>query len=307
MEWMVLAQFFPSNGIDGVEEEPVYGDVVDVLRGSLHLSFDEECLFHRVVTAKGKAKDWFLPGDVVCRRLGLDEERCDVLRKVQDKVFIAGSVDAAEIEGELESLRGEAIERHQWKVHRTEDWCAVIDAQGRALVVAYRGAYRQWRKVMEQLVPRQRKSKLVGTPSYRLAAAWCSLRAVHRRFMHEHDGALTRSDLLKSEYMVKRVYEHRLKMGRYSGSGRIIRMRKYRAVVHRPFWERCFRMMESGDSVPFAVRHVYEHPSTKWVAVSVDDAEWLLGCSWWSEWKGEGPVRFDKFKRRSSDGNRNWK
>jgi hypothetical protein len=174
-------------------------------------------------------------------------------------------------------------------------------------VVAYRGAYRQWRKVMEQLVPRQRKSKLVGTPSYRVAAAWCSLRAVHRRFMHEHDGALTRSDLLKSEYMVKRVYEHRLKMGRYSGSGRIIRMRKYRAVVHRPFWERCFRMMESGDSVPFAVRHVYEHPSTKWVAVSVDDAEWLLGCSWWSEWKGEGPVRFDKFKRRSSDGNRNWK
>ena len=256
MEWMVLAQFFPSNGIDGVEEEPVYGDVVDVLRGALHLSFDEECLFHRVVTAKGKAKDWFLPGDVVCRRLGLDEERCDVLRKVQDKVFIAGSVDAAEIEGELESLRGEAIERHQWKVHRTEDWCAVIDAQGRALVVAYRGAYRQWRKVMEQLVPRQRKSKLVGTPSYRVAAAWCSLRAVHRRFMHEHDGALTRSDLLKSEYMVKRVYEH---------------------------------------------------PSTKWVAVSVDDAEWLLGCSWWSEWKGEGPVRFDKFKRRSSDGNRNWK
>ena len=53
MEWMVLAQLFPSGGIDGVDDEPVYGDVVDDLRDALHLSFDEECLFHRVVVAKG--------------------------------------------------------------------------------------------------------------------------------------------------------------------------------------------------------------------------------------------------------------
>jgi hypothetical protein len=66
-------------------------------------------------------------------------------------------------------------------------------------------------------------------------------------------------------------------------------------------------MIEAGEKVPFAVRHVYEHPSTIWVAVSVDDAEWLLGCSWWPEWKKHGPVRFERFGKKGSAGDQLWK
>ena len=306
MEMMVLSQFFPSRGIDGVTEEPVYGLEIDVLRESIGASYTEEILFNRLMKSKGKANDWFLPGDVVCRRIGLDEERSDVLRKMQDKVYVSLSSCEVSYEDELESLRREAIEHHQWKVHRDDDWCAVIDPQGRALVSVHAFAHKQWRKVMEQLVPRVAKSKTAKTPVYRVSAAWCALKAIHRRFIHEHDGPLTIADLVKSESFVRQVYNHRLDIGPFSGTGRIIKMYKYRNLRHVPFWRRCSDMLESGERVPFVVRHVHAHPCTRWVGISVDDAEWLLGCSWWQEWIGVGPIRFDKFKQGAWDANHSW-
>ena len=306
MEFMVLAEFFPSSGIGGVDESAVYGDEIDAYREALHLGFDEEALFFRIDRAKGKAADWLVEGDVVCRRLGVDEEKCDVLRAIHDKVFCTKGCIGVYSDEQIESLRREAIESHRWKVHRDDDWCTVIDPQGRALVVAYSGAFKQWRKVMEQLVPRQVRSKAAKTPVHRVSAAWCALKAVHRRFIHEHDGEITRSDLWDSDYMAKDIYEHRLKMGRFAGNGRVVKMTKYRSGSHGPFWDKCFGLLEDGEKVPFAVRHVYEHPSTKWVSVGVDDAEWMLGCSWWPEWLGKGPVRFEKFKEGGSETG-NWK
>lgn len=306
MEFMVLAEFFPSSGISGVDESAVYGDDIDAYRKALHLGFDEEALFFRIAKARGKAAEWLVAGDVVCRRLGVDEERCDVVRTINDKVFCTKTCADVFTDSELEALRREAIESHRWKVHRDDDWCTVIDPQGRALVVAYTGAFKQWRKVMEQLVPRQVRSKAAKTPVHRVSAAWCALKAVHRRFIHEHDGEITRSDLWDSDYMAKDIYEHRLKMGKFAGTGRVIKMTKYRSVEHQMFWNKCFSMLEDGEKVPFAVQHVYDHPSTKWVSVGVDDAEWMLGCSWWPEWKKKGPVRFDKFKEGGKDAG-NWK
>ena len=306
MDCMVLSQFFPSHGIDGVIEEPIYGDEVDQIRDAISVPYTEEVFFHRLVNAKGRAKDWFLPGDIVCRRIGLDEERSDVVRKLQDKIYVSSSCDWSLYEDDLESIRQEAIEYHKWKLHRGDKWVAVIDPQGRALVVAHAHANKQWRKAMEQLVPRIRKSKTASTPHYRVAAAWCALKAVHRFFVHEHKGEVSISDVLESNYLVRQVYNHRLDIGKFSGSGRIIKMYKYRNKLFDPFWQRCFDLLEAGEQVPFVVRHVYKHPCTRWVAISVDDAEWLLGCSWWPEWIRTGPVRFDKFKKGAWDANHSW-
>ena len=159
---------------------------------------------------------------------------------------------------------------------------------------------------MEQIVPRLAVSKTAKTPHHRTSAAWCALKSVHRFFIHEHEGSLSFSCLLGSEHLVRQVYNHRLDIGQFSGSGRIIKMYKYRNVLHNPFWQRCFDMLEAGEPVPFVVRHVYKHPCTRWVAISVDDAEWLLGCSWWKEWYRLGPVRFDKFKKGAWDANHSW-
>jgi hypothetical protein len=256
MDCMVLSQLFPSCGIAGVVEEPVYGVEIDVLRGALDTPLDEEVLFNRLVELRGRARDWFLPGDVVCRRIGLDEERSDVLRRMQDKVYLSKRYDSSLYEEELESLRREALEHHQWKVHRSDHWLSVIDPQGRALVVVHHRAYQRWRKVMEQLVPRRNTSKAAKTPSYRVSAAWCSLRVLHRHFMENCGSSLSMRDLSKSELIAAFVYNSRVDIGRVSGVGRIIKMYKFRSVRHDAFWERCFRMMDSGDSVPGGYRYV---------------------------------------------------
>ncbi|MAH49702.1 hypothetical protein CMI37_28015 [Candidatus Pacearchaeota archaeon] len=307
MDWIVLAQFFPSGGIDGVFEEPVYGVEIDVLRDALEVGLTDEVLFHRIVRTRGRAEDWFVLGDVVCRRLGLDEEKCDVLREMQDRVYISPTVDSEAHEEELESLRREAIERHQWQVHRVSSWLTVIDPQGRALVVACPGAHRRWRKVLEQLVPRRNTSRAAKTPSYRVSAAWCALKTLHRKFLDESDGELTMSNLRNSELLALIVYEHREALGKFAGVGRSVKMVKYRSVRHLPFWERCFRMLEAGERVPFPVKHVYKHRVTKWVGVSADDAEWMLCCSWWPEWVGRGPVRFEKFSKECKYASWTWK
>ena len=51
--------------------------------------------------------------------------------------------------------------------------------------------------------------------------------------------------------------------------------------------------------VPDSVRHIREHPTTRWIAVTPKEAEWYLGCVYWSEWYGGDPVRFQKFIKSS--------
>ena len=83
------------------------------------------------------------------------------------------------------------------------------------------------------------------------------------------------------------------------GTGRIYKMYKRRAKKFIPFWERCFRLMDDGVQVPDSVRHIREHPTTRWIAVTPKEAEWYLGCVYWSEWYGGDPVRFQKFIKSS--------
>ena len=41
-EYMVLTQFYPLNGVSGVEEIPVYGSKVDEYRHALGVQYDDE-------------------------------------------------------------------------------------------------------------------------------------------------------------------------------------------------------------------------------------------------------------------------
>ena len=64
-------------------------------------------------------------------------------------------------------------------------------------------------------------------------------------------------------------------------------------------------MMDSGVPVPYSVRHVREHFSTRWVSVSPEEMDWYFSCIWWPEWVLGGPVRFCKFVKGSRG--RMWK
>ena len=117
-EHMVIEQYYPLSGVDGVVEKPVYGAEVDEYRTAIGARFDDEILFKKIVRSKGKAKTWFVPGDIVCRRLGLDEDRCDVIRPMQDRWYSSSLVDVSEYESDIERVRQESIEGHKWKAFR---------------------------------------------------------------------------------------------------------------------------------------------------------------------------------------------
>ena len=79
-----------------------------------------------------------------------------------------------------------------------------------------------------------------------------------------------------------------------TGSGRIIQMYKYRALKHQDFWDRCFKMIDEGQTVPLSVRHIRDHFCARWVAVSPDEMDWYLSCIWWPAWIVTGKQRSQK-------------
>ena len=105
MECMVLEQFYPVSGVDGVDEKAIIGPDVEQYRTALGASFDDEFIFKKVIKSKGKARTWFVPGDVICRRIGLTEDRCDLLRPMRDRVYSSYKVDVSIYEDEIEQVR----------------------------------------------------------------------------------------------------------------------------------------------------------------------------------------------------------
>ena len=49
MECMVLEQFYPVSGVDGVDEKAIIGPDVEQYRTALGASFDDEFIFKKVI------------------------------------------------------------------------------------------------------------------------------------------------------------------------------------------------------------------------------------------------------------------
>ena len=301
-DWLVLSQFFPSDGVPGVEEERVVGSEAGMLRHVLKVPKEQRVEFSRVLSLKGKAREWYLVGDVVCRYDVLGEKNCDLLRKIQDKVFIGRDYKGEGWQESIESSRRESIEHHRWTAIRDEEACGVIDPMGRLLLVVRRTARKQWHFAMEKLKPRMSRSRATGPVSVeKVASAWCAMKAVHRHFHFVHEGEMTMSDVSKSEQFARSIFMKRMSLGKTMGSGLYLRMYPFKAS-HRSFWERAYSELESGESMPSLVHHMYKHRSTVWLRVSADDVDELLGLSWWPEWVGAGPARFEKIKKGEKNG-----
>ena len=304
-EHMVIEQYYPLSGVDGVVEKPVYGSEVDEYRTAIGARFDDEILFKKNVRSKGKAKTWFVPGDIVCRRLGLDEDRCDVIRPMQDRWYSSSLVDVSEYESDIERVRQESIEGHKWKAFRKKKLFVVVDPQGRALVIARKHWGDSFTVLMEQLCPMLKIHQQYACKPYRVAASWCAFKTMHRYAMKHCGGDMTTSEFLKCMRYAETIYMRRVALKNRIGSGRIIQMYKYRAKKHQEFWDKCFGMLESGEVMPHSVRLIRDHFCARWVAVSPDEMDWYLSCIWWPEWMRGGPVRFQSF--RKGHGGRMWK
>ena len=308
MDWMVLDQFFPYDGIAGVDETPIYGDEVDELRDALGVGFSEEVLFHRIGVARGRAEDWFVPGDVVCRRIGLSEDRCDLLRALDDRVFLSYLYDSSAYSEELESLRSESIEQHKWSIHRSGDWIAIVDPQGRAFKCVFSFSLWLYPKIFEELEPRGGYRGL--KPPYRVSAAWLGVRVIHRYLLNRCGPKLRMAEVFRAGGLGKYAYYRREELGSYLGSARMFRMHRKKGFTSMPFWERCVGMLSDGLRVPNVVKMVDKHPSLQFCAVTSDEVDWVFERCWWPELDVRGgamPCVVEKYRQGIWRENQNWK
>jgi len=305
---IILSQFFPSDGVLGVDERrmdisgvsPELMDRIGSMVGSGPVELTE------IVRARGKAGHHLLPGDVVCRFAGIDEERCDVIRLLRDVVYADGDGVSSEQQRAIEGLRQRCVEEHRWGVIRRDELMVIMDAFGRGVVFSSYGAFRWWRRPMEQLSPRQRHTD--PTPE-RVASAWCAVRAVHGH-LHEAYGAggsVGISAFSDAERISRLVYNQRMRIGCVAGDGEVVKMHYFWAQKHAPWWDRVFARHEAGLFLPKPLLHVCTHRSTKWVKSSVVDMDLVFRFAGWPEWIGMGPLRFSRVEKDDERGGWYWR
>lgn len=305
---IVLSQFFPSDGVLGVDErhmdisgvEPEVMDRIGAMVGGGPVELTE------IVRARGRAGHHLLPGDVVCRYAGIGEQRCDVIRLLRDVVYADGGGVSSEQQRAIEELRQRCVEEHRWGVVRRDELMVIMDAFGRGVVFSSYGAFRWWRKPMEMLSSRQRHTD--PTPE-RVAAAWCAIRAVHGH-LHEvygGGGSVGMSAFTRTERIARLVYNLRMRLGCVAGDGEVVKMHYFWGLKHAPWWDRVFDRHAAGLFLPKPLLHVCGQRSTKWVKSSVVDMDLVYRFAGWPEWVGQGPLKFTRVDKDDVRGSWYWR
>jgi hypothetical protein len=303
-----LSQYYPSDGVTGVDERflditGVSPEKLDRIRSMMGRGPVE---LTEIVQARGSAGNHLLPGDVVCRYAGIEEERCDVIRLLQDVVYVdSGALSSIEKQA-IEELRQCCIEEHRWGVIRRDDLMVIMDAFGRGVIFSSYGAFRFWRKPMEQLSPRQSRT---DPTNERLASAWCAIRAVHGSLLTTY-GELGVTDIggfMRTERLASLVYNLRLGVGAVAGDGHVVKMHYFWALKHAPWWERVFERYERGLFLPRPLLHVCRHRSTKQVKSSVLDMDLVYRFASWPEWLGQGPLKFARVNPKDARAGWYWR
>ena len=289
--WIILGQLFPSDGIIGVKERPTEDDVAE--RVLLELGVDSsEVELSTIADVNGKARKWFLPGDVICRFIGIADAYCDVVRCVQDIYYIGprakGGFDSKDIERE----RRNALEQHRWCIHRERKnvrcgQLVIVDPFGRALVVSQERITKRWRRVVERaMVVRRNKPNAQWE-----TAAWLAIRVLHRR-AYELFESVGEIDLDELGSVAEYVYETRGNLRHHvSIHHRTVKLYPChdRSPTHNKWWLRVEELWSRGEELPYPLRMKMEHPALRWVMCSVSDLEKVLEYASWVQWKEKYP------------------
>ena len=302
-QWMVLSQLYPSEGIPGVEEGPIDKETETKLREEMGVD-GGSIEFSMLTEAKGAASGWFLPGDVICRWGHINEERCDVMRPIDDIMFIDKVWKYTFDKEMVESARTEAIENHKWAVRRARTkhlyagQIVLVDPFGRAVVILERRSGYRWQKAMAAAVPSHKKMK-GKVPLRKTSSAWLALKAVHGRIFELRDRG-QEIDLEETNKLADRVYSIRYALyDRLGLNQRKVRFRPRRGYKRAAWWERMEQKWQSGGQVPWPVRKTLEKPGLRWVKCSVRDVEEVLGYASWAEWvpmKTADPLKLEIVK-----------
>ena len=308
-DWLVLSQLYPSVGLPGVVESPVDVELYDELRRELCLVDNIIVKFNRIESVAGLSSEWFLVGDIVCRYVGMQEDYADVMRRRMDMLSYHRRFVGRADWNRIEKTRALAIEHHRWEVDRVRmdddefsknrfGQTVIADPFGRTLVYVGPRSIRFWGLPLEQIDPREHRSRLIATPAYRVTAGWIAVRVGFYRVMDRWNSREEQSvygglELLAGvDEMVRRVYAMRTKFNdRHGMNERCVQVWIRRNIggiaskknsPSRKFWERVFE--EEGPTASSWLMKIIDHECMKWIRLSLVEYEELLSYSKYVEW-----------------------
>lgn len=283
--WIVLGQLFPTEGLIGVSETSVDGETYESVMSELDVDDPSSVHLSSIERCHGRASKWFMPGDVVCRYSSIEEPLSDIVRVVDDIWFLEKNSKSLVDMESIEESRRSSIERNKWTIDRKKlnarrGQLVIIDPFGRALIVVETFVMKRWRKVLDRALC----SRLCRPDVDMEVAGWLAIKAIHGRAfeMQKHGGCVDWDALT---LLIDQVFEMRGLLSRSIGyNDRLLKMRMSFAPSCSAWWERLRDAWEDGASLPYPLRMRMEHPTLRWIMVSVRDVEESLAYAFWKEW-----------------------
>ncbi len=291
--WIVLGQLFPTEGLIGVSETSVDDETYQEVLNELDVEDSSSIQLSSIQRCNGRASKWFLQGDVVCRYSSIDEPLSDIVRLVDDVWFLERNSKSLIDYDSIELSRRSSIERNKWTIDRKKlnarrGQLVIIDPFGRALIIVETFVMKRWRKILDRALC----SRLCRPDVDLEVAGWLAIKAIHGRAfeMQDKEGSVDWDALT---LLADQVFEIRSSLSKSIGyNDRLLKMRVSHAPSCSAWWERLKESWEDGASLPYPLRMRMEHPSLRWVMVSVRDVEESLSYAFWKEWtEGRAPFK----------------
>jgi len=310
-DYFLIGGLFPQRGFSVVDTYEVE-DFRDAerLRREAEIPEDQKVSFHVVTFISSEADDWMAEGDIVIKRLDLEEEFMDVMRPNIHLFYETGVRQNPERDEELpHRTRANSLRTGRWSFETDSSEYVISDPLGRLVHIrtAKNSATSGLTKVLYHIgIVDQSKAKK-PLKHKRPWTAWLVLKVIHRIFMDNRGEPTFGPAFRQSKLALGKVWEPASDVEGLPGNVPCIRLTRnnMRRPLIRGFWERLLvDYLEDEYLVPRGLREMcrgiqYKREtrsrnSVHEVMVTPDEFEKILMYAAWPEWsEWQSPIRWE--------------
>jgi hypothetical protein len=320
VRFVCLAKLFPSVGIVGVLGVSVEDTAeIEDYREALGIDLSQVVRFVRLTAIPEHAQPHLKAGDVVCKFDGLSERFLDILRRVET-TYLQSRYQAGEIDWELaEDVRSLSVEKSSWEIDTDNYQVAISDPSGRLAVLRmksgsprklFRTAYaalQQTKRDRDRIETNPAVGYLID-PNWKEKCAWATFKFLHK-WLFDNGPVVDPSRFYLFKKKLRKHNEMMCNLPLSRLDDHQIRMHTRRNNKHSSdFWSRVRReYLVDEDSLPRPLSFVSSKREVRWVRITMEEAEHVLGYIIWPEWAElNDPIHFSALNHKAVSGSKSW-
>lgn len=310
-DYFLIGGLFPEKGFSVVDTQKVEDfHAEERLRVEAELPEGEKVEFYVVTFVSSGAVDWMADGDIVIKRLDLEEEFMDVMRPNMHIFYSTGNRQCSEYEEELpHRVRANSLKTGKWSFETDSNEYVISDPLGRLVHVrtSRRSATSGLTKVLYHIgVVDQSKAKK-PLKHKRARAGWLVLKVIHRIFMDNRGEPSYGPAYRQSKVAMAKIWDYASGIEHLPGNVKCIKLTRGNLGkrIIKEFWNRLLLDYIADEyTVPRGLREMCRgiqykrdtgsHNRVTEVIITPDEFEQvLLYAAWpeWSEW--QSPVEWE--------------